>query len=554
MIFMKKTFNLVFYSAVAFILFVAGKKPGKEAEVPARPKLVIGIVVDQMRFDYLYRYWDKFGNDGFKRMITQGYHCRNVNFNYMPTYTGPGHASIFTGTTPSVHGIIGNSWFDRETGKEVYCVEDKSANPVGTAEKEGKRSPRKCITTTVGDQLQLSNNGQSKVIGIALKDRSAILPAGHMADGAYWFDGATGTFISSSFYMKELPKWVQDFNAKKLADKYLSQNWDTLTTKGAYTESLPDNNKYEGVFKGETSPVFPHRLPELREQNGKAGLIRSTPFGNTLTREFAEAVILGEQLGKGKFPDLLAISFSPPDYIGHMYGPQSKEIEDCYLKLDMELALFFRFIDNYMGKNNVLFFLTADHGAVENPQYLKDQKIPAGYFDEKKTIDSLKLLMKRTYSDSLIAWYGNDQLFFDHKKIAAKGFKKEELERYAANYFMGLNGVSSVITSTELSQNNYTRAPQLQVQNGYNFRRSGDVCVILEPGWLSDWQYTFGTTHGAPWSYDTHVPLYWWGWKIKAGSSDIPLNITDIAPSLSMFLDIQVPNGCMGVPISGMVK
>lgn len=541
---------------VALLSQTGAKKnvPAVDTSVPAKPKLVVGIVIDQMRYDYVYRFWDKYGNDGFKRLVGQGFNCRNTNYNYVPTFTGPGHTSIYTGTTPAVHGIISNEWYEWETGKTVYCAQDGSVTGVGSSAEEGQRSPQRCLTTTMGDQLRLSNNKQSKVVGIALKDRAAILPAGHLANAAYWYDGSTGNFISSTFYMQQLPKWVTDFNGRQLPKQYLSQNWDTLPLKGGHTECLADDNKYEGLFNGETKPVFPHQLPKLMDANGKLGMIRSTPFGNSLTEDFAEATIQGENLGKGTVSDFLCVSFSSTDYIGHMYGPQSMEIEDCYVRLDKELADFFKFLDNWIGKNNVLVFLTADHGAVETPQFLIDNKIPSGYFDEHKTIDSLARTLARTYGDTLMLSYQNDQVFLDRKKIAQKGLKKSEVERFVADFFMGFKGVAATMTATDLAANEYTRTPQALIQNGYNYKRSGDVCVILEPGWFGEWPRKTGTTHGAPWSYDTHVPLYWWGWKIKSGSSDEPQHITDIAPTVCSALNIQFPDGCTGQPITYLQK
>jgi predicted AlkP superfamily pyrophosphatase or phosphodiesterase len=553
---MKYTFTF-FISIVitAFLLAQTAKPTSSSTAVPDKPKLVVGIVIDQMRFDYVYRFWDKLGNDGFKRLISQGYNCRNTNYNYVPTFTGPGHASIYTGTTPSVHGIISNTWYDRESGKEVYCVTDNSVSPIGSSAQEGKRSPQRMLTTTVGDQLHLGTNNKSKVIGIALKDRSAILPAGHTANGAYWFDDSTGNFISSSFYMKELPKWMNDFNAKQLPKKYLSQDWTLLKDSSQYTESLQDNNKYEGLFDGETKPVFPHKLPELfLKRNNVYGLIRTTPFGNSLTEDLAEATITGENLGKGTNPDFLCVSFSSTDYVGHMYGPTSREIEDTYLRLDQELADFFHFLDAWIGKNNVAVFLTADHGVVETPEFLKDQKIPAGYFEEKKSLDSLDKLIRNVYHDSLLLAFDNDQVFLDHKKMAAKGIKRKEVEDFISDYFMGFKGVACCMTEADIAANQYTESPKKQIQNGFNFSRSGDVCVILQPGWFGEWPRKTGTTHGSAWSYDTHVPLYWWGWKIKNGSSEVNQNITDIAPTVCMMLNIQFPDGCTGSPIIGLTK
>jgi predicted AlkP superfamily pyrophosphatase or phosphodiesterase len=549
------TFIIVITFAAAILAQTEKTSAKTTATSSGKPKLVVGIVIDQMRFDYVYRFWDKLGNDGFKRMLSEGYNCRNTNYNYVPTFTGPGHTSIYTGTTPSVHGIIANDWYDREKNKYVYCAGDENVNAVGSNVEEGKRSPRRMLTTTVGDQLHLATNNESKVIGIALKDRSAILPAGHTANGAYWYDDSTGYFITSTYYRNELPKWVNDFNSKKLATEYLSKNWELMKDSSQYTESIADNNKYEGLFAGETAPVFPHKLPELfPKKNGKFGLIRATPFGNSITEDFAEATIVGENLGKNAKPDFLCVSFSSTDYVGHKYGPASREIEDTYLRLDKELADFFHFLDSWIGKNNVVVFLTADHGVVEVPEYLKDQKIPAGYFDEKTCIDSLQKMLLKKYGDTLMSSYSNDQVFLNHKKIDVKGLKRKDVEDFIADYFMGFKGVACCMTEAAISGTQYTESPKKQVQNGFNFRRSGDVCVILEPGWLSDWGRKTGTSHGSAWNYDTHVPLYWWGWKIKPGSSEVNQNITDIAPTVCMMLNIQFPDGCTGQPIVGLLK
>lgn len=537
-----------------FILFaVPAFSQAPPPKIPQTPKLVVGIVVDQMRYDYIYRFWNKFGSDGFKRLLGEGYFCRNTNYNYVPTYTGPGHTSIYTGTTPTMHGIISNEWYERETGKEVYCAEDQSVNGVGSTEPEGKRSPSRMLTSTITDQLRLSNNMQSKVIGVALKDRSSILPAGHTGQ-AYWYEGKTGNFITSTYYRKELPAWATAFNKEQNVQKYLKQDWNTLLPIEQYTESLPDDNPFEGRFRGEEHPTFPHRLPQLMEANGQLGIIRSTPFGTTFTFDFAMAAIKGENLGKGSVTDFAAISLSSPDYVGHMYGPQSIETEDTYLRLDKDIAAFLKFLDSWVGKNNVLVFLTADHGVVEVPEYLKSIRIPAGYFKENKTVDSLKVMLKAKYGDTLVLSYSNDQVFLDRSLIAKKSWNKTEIENVVADHFLGFKGVSDVLTATALRNNEFTTGARHLVQNGWNTRMSGDVCVILSPGWFADMGRKTGTTHGAPWSYDTHVPLLWYGWKVTKGSTDVAYDISDIAPTLAMMLNIQFPNGCTGKPITGITR
>lgn len=538
---MKKRICLVCYWLVATGHLLSAVKLFAQPMQNARPKLVVGIVVDQMRYDYIYRYWDKYGNDGFKRLVNEGFYCKNTHYNYVPTYTGPGHASVYTGTTPALHGIAGNNWYNRDSGQAVYCSEDKSVQSVGSTSSAGMMSPKNMLTTTIGDALRLSTNMKSKVIGIALKDRGAILPAGHTANAAYWFDDGNGAWISSSFYMKILPDWVNEFNAKNMAEQYLSREWQTLLPPDQYTESLADENNYEGSPAGK--PVFPYNLPEMRKHSGM-GVIRTTPFGNSLTKDFAIEAIKGENLGKNPSTDFLCLSFSSTDYIGHSFGPQSIETEDCYLRLDKDLAELLKFIDSWVGKNNALVFLTADHAAVEVPAYLTDLKIPSGYMFLGRELDTLKAYFQKTYSDSLIIYYINQQVFLNRKVIKDRRLNKEEIENYIAAYFIGKKGILQAVTATAINNCSFTDKPRLLIQNGCHPKRSGDVFLNFEPGWV-EYGKT-GTTHGSPYSYDTHVPLIFFGWKVKPGYSVKETSITDIAPTVSMLLNIQAPNGCTG--------
>ena len=519
----------------------------------AKPKLVVGIVVDQMRYDYIYRYWDKFDSGGFKRLVNEGFFCRNTNYNYVPTYTGPGHTSIFTGSTPAVHGIIANDWYDKKTGKYMYCAEDNSVTGVGTTAAEGKRSPANNLTTTITDELRISSNMKSKTIGIALKDRSAIMPAGHIANAAYWYDGSIGSFISSTYYMKELPAWVQEFNKKELPKKYLSQPWNTLLPIDQYTESIVDDNKYEGKWKGETSVSFPHNLPQLMAANGGQNMIRSTPFGNTLTKDFAIEVIKNEGMGKSGATDFLTVSFSSPDYIGHFFGPNSVEQEDDYLRLDKDLAELLSFLDTQLGKGNTLVFLTADHAAPEVPNYLIDLKVPAGYMDEAKLTKELKSYLTAKYGDSLLLSYSNQQVFLNRKAISDKKLSLQDVQEDVAAFVLTMDGVAEALTATTLNNAAFTEGSRYLMQKGYNAKRSGDVLVNYLPAWIDDYSRT-GTTHGSPYSYDTHVPLIFYGWNIKHGSTAEQVYITDVAATLAMMLNIQFPNGCVGKPIEAVLK
>lgn len=528
------------------------KADSQPAPAAKLPRLVIGIIVDQMRFDYLYRYYNKFGTGGFRRLMDEGFFCRNTSYNYVPTYTGPGHASIYTGTTPAIHGIVSNDWFRREKNDTLYCVRDENAVTVGAANSAGKMSPRNLISTTVTDELRYATNFKSKVIGISMKDRGAILPAGHAANAAYWYDAQTGNWITSSYYMNEIPEWVKSFNAKQLSEKYLNTPWTTIYPIESYTESTPDNVPYEGPYSGESKPVFPHDFPKIKTTGYE--LIRRSPWGNALTKDFALAAIEHEQLGTDDIPDFLCISFSCTDYVGHQFGTNSVETEDTYLRLDRDLQEILEILDSVIGKNNALVFLTADHAAIPNPVYLSDNKIPSGYFNTQAMIDSLTKFMASEYGENkFISCVENNQVYINRDEIEKRRLKTEDVSENIATFLMRLSDVAQAITAGTLNKNEFSVGPRALVQNGFNAQRSGDVMIITNPG-LIEWETKTGTTHGSAYSYDTHVPLLWYGWKIKAGQTARPVGITDIAPTLSSLLNIEFPNGTTGKVIYELVK
>jgi predicted AlkP superfamily pyrophosphatase or phosphodiesterase len=515
-----------------------------------RPKLVVGIVVDQMRYDFLYRYWNKYGEGGFKRIVNGGFLYKNANYNYVPTYTGPGHACIYTGTTPSINGIVSNDWFDRQSGKMVYCAGDAFVRPIGTDSATGKMSPNNLLSTTITDELRFATNFKSKVIGISLKDRGAILPAGHSANGAFWHDPFTNNFVTSSYYMNELPQWVKDFNSRKIVDSLLEFPWSTLLPIDSYIESTSDDNLYEGIYKGEIKPIFPHNLPVIKESDNE--LIRRTPFGNTLLKLFAESAIIGESLGNDEVTDFIAISFSSTDYVGHMFGINSIEIEDTYLRLDKDLESFFLFLDKKLGVNSYLLFITADHGAANNFLFNQDHGIPSGQFPEKAMVDSLKFHLN-TFFDrgEYVQRADAHTVYLNHDLIERKKISIEELENYCINFLMDQQGVAIALPARELQKENYKTGIAGYIQNGYHMKRSADILIELLPGWL-DWNYSTGTTHGSSYSYDTHVPVIFYGWKIPKGSSARPVHIVDLSPTLSQLLNIENPSGCTGIPLPGL--
>jgi predicted AlkP superfamily pyrophosphatase or phosphodiesterase len=511
------------------------------------PKLVVGIVVDQMRTDYIYRYWNRFGEGGFKRLANEGFFCKNAHFNYMPTYTGPGHASIYTGATPSVHGIIANDWYVKEIGQEMYCCYDAAVKPVGTTNEHCRMSPKHQLTTTIGDELELFTNSKAKVFGVALKDRSSILPVGHSADGAFWFDDVTGTFISSDWYVKDLPEWLKRFNEKKVAKFYLEKGWNTLYPVETYTSSLADDNRYELAPNKKQKPVFPYDYKTQITSNGW-GIIKASPWGNTITKDIAIECLKNESLGKDDISDILSISFSSTDIVGHAYGIRSVEVEDVYLRLDKDLEELLKTLDAEVGKGNYVLFLTADHGGAETASYLRDLKIPAGYLKESAVLSELKKFCMKQYGDSLISNLSNQQLFLNMPKLWQLNLNQDEVEKTLAAKLIQMEGISEAYPSSVLKYDNHTgHNVKDLIANGYNHKRSGNVAFSYLPGWL-DIQET-GTTHGSAFTYDTHVPLIFFGSGIKKGESVKHHNITEIAPTISILLNNPFPNGCTSKPI-----
>jgi predicted AlkP superfamily pyrophosphatase or phosphodiesterase len=517
-------------------------------EINKKPKLVVGIVVDQMRYDYLTRFYDKYGDDGFKRLMMDGYDCKNTHFNYIPTYTAPGHASIYTGTTPKYHGIIENNWYDKFEKKTVYCVNDDSYNPVGTTDNYSRVSPRRMLVTTVADQLKLHNQQKSKVIGIAMKDRGAVLPAGHSANAAYWFVGKDeGSWVTSDYYMADLPKWVKDFNKSKSVEKYLT-TWKTLYDIKTYTESGPDLNDFESGFKGKETATFPYDLKKLNKDNGNFDILKTTPFGNSITTDFALAAIDSEKLGQGNETDFLTISYSSPDYIGHNFGVNSKEIQDTYLRLDIELAKLLKHLDNKVGSGNYTVFLTADHAAVHVPAFLESLNIPAGYFDKKVFKERLdNFLLKRYNTSDLIEHIGGFQIFLDRQKVSELNLNLQEVQQSIVDEIINYDYIDRAYAAHTLHNKAFNEGIESLLQNGYHQKRSGDVLVSFNAAVISYGRK--GTTHGSGYMYDTHIPLLFYGNGIKQGSTLQKVKITDIAPTISALLGISFPNATTGVPL-----
>jgi len=527
------------------------------AQQPKSPKLVVGIVVDQMCYEYLYRYQTKFSEGGFKLLMNEGTNCRTTNYNYIPTFTGPGHASIYTGTTPNNHGIVANDWHDRTTGKTINCVEDSTVETVGSTSAYGLFSPKNLKANTITDQLKMTYPN-AKVISMSIKNRGAILPGGHLSDGSYWYDFMTGKFISSTFFMDSLPKWVNDFNAQDLMLSYMSKEWNTFYDISTYTESGPDNSPYEVLLSGKTKPTFPYNLLKMSEGGLAPSLFVYTPFCDTYLTDFAIAALNAEKLGKDNQTDFLCISYSSPDAIGHAFGPQSIEIEDTYIRLDRDIEKLIKSLNEKVGKGEFTLFITADHAVVPVPQYLIDNKLPGGYFFMAEKMVDLRAKVTLKYGSDVVISEENLNIYLNHHRIDSLNLNRKEVARFVADEIQTWENVKQVFTAERLQHSFSDGEWTDMVRKGYHPAESGDVIFMLEPGFLDKHEDTEksrkGTSHGSAFSYDTHVPLLWYGKNIPKQEVFRQIDITDITATLVLLLYLQQPSALTGKPIVEILK
>jgi len=440
-----------------------------------------------------------------------------------------------------VHGIVGNDWTDVASGKKVYCTEDSTVKTVGTTGKTGWMSPKNLWTSTITDQLKMAQNYKSKTIAIALKDRGAILPGGHTANAAYWYDSKEGRWISSSFYFNELPSWVQSFNSEERALKYIQKGWNTLYPIETYVQSAEDENKFEGKLPGEKSTSFPHEL----KGGNPLEVIRTTPYGNSITKDFALKALENEKLGKNGTSDFLAISFSSTDYVGHNFGPQSIELEDTYLRLDKDIAEILTYLDAQYGKDQVLVFLTADHAVAEVPGYANSKKLPGGVFDRNTSISDMKKAINQAFGNvDLLVGEENSQLYFNHNLMDKMGIDAKKLFDVVRKSYQKQEGFSELVNLQDIPSANLNAQYNQLIINGYHPARSGDFMILLKPSWFMGSKT--GTTHSTLYSYDTHVPLLFYGWKVKPAEIIKRTSISDISVTLANWLHIMEPSGSIG--------
>ena len=510
----------------------------------ARPKLIVGIAIDQFRADYLERFSDLFGEDGFRRLLQEGAVFADAQHLHSVTVTAPGHAAFMTGTVPTQNGIIANEWFDRAEGKKVSSVSDDGEKPVGSSSGNAA-SPHRLIGSTLGDELKLSNGGVSRVIGISMKDRAAILPAGHHPNGAFWFDSSTGQFITSTYYMKELPSWAIRFNSSHPADAYFGKTWTKLRPEADYKRSGIDDSPYESP---ETKRrVFPYVInggdkrpsPAFYEQ------LLVSPFSNELLLAFAKAAIEGEHLGEHEVTDLLTISFSCNDTIGHNYGPYSHEVEDVTLRTDIVLSDLFHYLDSKLGRDGYVVALTADHGAAPSPEQAQALGLGGGRYSDSEVVDAASnALQKKFGAEKWILAYEGQNLYLDHAAAARHNVRVSDLARTAADAILQLEPIAFGFTEEDLTTGRLPADPFFQrfVRN-YFPGRTGDVLVVQKPYYISG-KNTTG--HGSPYSYDSSVPVILWGPYFIPGRYSSAASPADIAPTLAFVLHIIRPSNAVG--------
>jgi len=521
---------------------------------PEKPLLIVNVNIGQARYDYISRYWDQFVDDGIKRLVTEGTFCKNTHLNYMYSEEGVGQATISTGTTPSYHGIVGSEWYLGLQDEVVQSARDNNVETIGGKYETGRYSPKHLMVSTFADEVKLASRFQSKSFAVAMHPAPAIYAAGHSANAVYWFDFELGDFISSSYYLDSLPAWVNAFNAKRYADTYLDKEWKLSLPMDSYSASLSDENPYETGIKKQT--VFPYDLTKLNRKgwgNTDYGILEYVPYGDNLAKDFAIALMVEEQLGQDEYTDFLSLNFTALERIGSLYGPTSMEVQETMLHYDREIAHLLDFIDDYVGKENTLVVLTSDHGVAYPPDYLSDNKMAAGYFKENSAISLLKSYMNAVYGKGdWIKLYNQQQIYLNRNLIEDANLQLSTVQFDVAQFMLQFSGVANTTTASLMQSAHFNQGIFHYMQNSYNQKRSADVFLHLEANWV---EKSSGITgHSSSYTYDTHVPLIWYGWKVKRNTITDRVLLIDIAPTICNLLDISPPNASIGEPVEGLTR
>jgi predicted AlkP superfamily pyrophosphatase or phosphodiesterase len=544
--------------SVILLVTVILKLSGQGAYLPPdKPRLVIGIVVEEMKYDQLEKFRDRFGEDGIKRLINEGTYFKNSSFRYMLTESAPGHATISTGAEPAAHGIASDNWYVPLKNELIYCTKDIDVNPVGGSFESGLHSPVNLQASTFTDELKMSTNGKAKVFGVGMKESSAILTAGHAADAAYWFDNTTGTWMTSTYYINDLPAWVSDFNAMKIADTYLNGTWSLFRPPDDYNDCLPDSNVYEKGYDGRN--YFPYDLKKIRSKSDGSyknnySLLRETPFANTLTTDFAIRLIQNEHLGKDDVTDFISICYTATDNIGRRFGPSSVEMGDAILRLDNDIKTLLKFVNDSIGKKNVLIYFTSSHGISEIPTVLEKHRIPAGYFKQYQALQLLRTYLNAVYGEgNWVKGYSDRQIFLNRTLIEDARLSLDDVQKKVARFLVQFTGVKAAYPFSAFEANDYSNGNLKRIINNFSPQRSGDVILVLNPGWV-EVEGDDVTNTNSPYEYDSHVPLIWYGWSVNRSVVTREVNMTDIAATLSSLCKIPYPNACTGSPLYELAR
>ena len=550
---MKNNFNIKRSAAIILCAMVFNTAFGQGAYIPPeKPKLVIGIVVEQLRYDQIEKIRSRLGENGIRRLLNEGTYFQNASYEYQLTQTAPGYATISTGAEPSLHGITSDEWYLPLKDELIYCTKDITVNPVGGSYESGLHSPVNLLVSTFTDELKMASGKQAKVYAVGLKESPVIFSAGHAADGAFWFDNTTGTFMSSTYYTDSLPGWVTDFNAMRYADSFLDNSWNLSRPAKDYSDCLPDSNKFEEGFNGLN--YFPYDLKKLSSKGkGDAGknysILRETPFGNTLTTNFAIKLIEKEKLGKDDVTDFLSICYTATDYIGHKFGPSSVEMTDAVFRLDRDIENLLKYVTDSLGKRNVLIYFTSAHGISEIPGVLESNRIPSGYFRPNQALQLLRSYLNAVYGEGdWVKGYQEKQIFLNRTLIEDAKIPLDEVQKKVARFIVQFSGVATAYPYSVFETSDFGNDNMKRIINNFSPQRSGDVIVTLNSGWVEK-EDSYVASSNSPYEYDTHVPLIWYGWSMNRATVTRKVNLTDIAATLSWLCKVPLPNACTGEPM-----
>ena len=551
---MKNVDKILMKAAIIFLLVInLSNISGQGAYLPPeRPRLVIGIVVEQLRYDQIEKFRGKFSENGIRKLLNEGTYFQNASFQYMLTQSAPGYATISTGAEPSLHGITSDNWYLPLKNELIYCTKDISVNPVGGSYEAGLHSPVNLQASTFSDELKMATNRNAKVFSVGIKEHSAILSAGHAADGVFWYDNTSGTWMTSTYYSNNLPPWVADFNALDQPLTFLNNPWSLMRPLSDYSDCLPDSNNYESGFEG--NAYFPYDLKKLSAKRSGTSrhdfsLLRETPFANSFTTNFAIRLIEKENLGSDDVTDFLSISYSSTDYIGHRFGPSSVEMGDAIFRLDNDIANLLTFLNDSLGKKNVLIYFTSAHGISEIPTVLEKNRIPAGYFKQSQALQLLRSYLNAVYGEGdWVKGYSEKQVFLNRTLVEDARIPLEDIQKKVSRFLVQFSGVASAYPYSAFEANDFGNGNLKRIINNFSPQRSGDVIVTLNPGWVEK-EGDFITNHNSPYEYDSHVPLIWYGWAVNRSTVSRKVNMTDIAVTLSTLCRVPFPNASVGEPL-----